>query len=100
MVINMIDECLFKAWESNEYFFGNYVHKVIVPGLKDHNHKLKFEDDVNVWFKTRTNADIFVNCMGMFFIERKVYDLSGDKSCTRISYTFIIPCIGFFLYGV
>jgi hypothetical protein len=56
----IIDNCIKIASNYDGKVFGGYIRDVIVPKIQDPQCKCQFKD-VDIWFKTNIDADMFVN---------------------------------------
>jgi len=56
----IIDNCIKTASNYDGKVFGGYIRDVVVPKMQDPLCKCQFKD-VDIWFKTDIDADMFVN---------------------------------------
>ena len=63
--IILLDNCLSIAGKFNGRVFGGYVRDVIIPRSINPSCDVKF-NDVDIWFTTQEDADIFIENVGVF----------------------------------
>lgn len=56
----IIDNCIKIASNYDGKVFGGYLRDVVIPKMQDHQCKCQFKD-VDIWFNTNIDADMFVN---------------------------------------
>jgi hypothetical protein len=80
MILNkyiLIDNCIKIASNYEGKVFGGYVRDVVIPKISNPRCKCEFKD-VDIWFKTGIDSDLFINDMKDIYDFRIVPELSID----------------------
>ena len=82
---NIIDDCIKIASNYASKVFGGYVRDVVVPKMLDYRRKCEFKD-VDIWFKTDIDADLFINDMKDIYNFQIVTQYSIDNDNTHCAF--------------
>ena len=81
----VIDDCIKIARNYDGKIFGGYVRDVVISKMLNPSSKCEFKD-IDIWFKTAIDADLFIKNMNEVYDFKMVPELSIDDD--NIHYTF------------
>jgi hypothetical protein len=74
VVLSEVFKCIKLASKNSGKVFGGFVRDVIVPRIFDEECKVSF-NDVDIWFKTDSDAINFINSMGNKIVRIEAADI-------------------------
>lgn len=83
--MQIIEEIITLANKNEGKIFGGYVRDVIIPGKINPVIGADFKD-IDIWFDSEDNADIFVKCLKKFYDIKENYGY--DVKAGTVNYTF------------